>query len=288
MLSSGISLSLHSVRSAPPPHLSLSLSLFSTPSLPLSLSLSLSHYNTLKTKHTGFIATDSSTHLGRKRYIAAHFLRYRTCSQMAHSVTVLSQPAPAFSVPQSVDRISFGHKSSIRSENPMCVSRPTESARQAGKSDKYRENVSPEYFVRNIITDLFQFGSVEAKAMTKPLERKTTTCEMRCVRKAVNKTRRDMILNTRIREMVGTKSIHHHIQQQRIKWFGHLTRLPIQHPAQRAYNTRFSSRKARGRPRKTLINGVKETLSLYNIPPAQAFRRAADKRLFLPAPPQVV
>ena len=124
--------------------------------------------------------------------------------------------------------------------------------------------------------------------MNKPLERKITTCEMRCLRKAVNKTRRDMIPNTKIREMVETKSIYHHIQQQRIKWFGHLTRLPIQHPAQRAYNTRFSGRRARGRPRKTWINGVKETLSLYSIPPAQAFRRAADKRLFLPATLQAV
>ena len=181
-----------------------------------------------------------------------------------------------------------------------------------------------------------------------------------------------MIRNTKIREMVGTKSIHHHIQQQRIKWFGHLTRLsmhqytntpihqhtntptyqysntpthqytntptyqytntPIQQytntPVQQYTNTpihqhtntpihqytntpthqytntpthqyttqlnvqtaqaRLSGRKARGRPRKTWINGVKETLSLYNIPPAQAFRRAADRRLFLPTTPEVV
>ena len=41
--------------------------------------------------------------------------------------------------------------------------------------------------------------------MTKPLEGKITTCEM----KAVNKTRRDMIHNTKIREMQGTKSIRH-------------------------------------------------------------------------------
>ena len=106
--------------------------------------------------------------------------------------------------------------------------------------------------------------------MTKSLERKITTCEMKCLRKAVNETRRDMIPSTKIREMVGTKRTHHHIQQQGIKWFGHLTRLPIQHPAQRAYNIRFSGRKAIGRPRKTWIKGVKETLSLYNIPPAQA------------------
>ena len=55
--------------------------------------------------------------------------------------------------------------------------------------------------------------------MTKPLGHKITTCEMRCLRKAVNKSRRDMVPNTKMREMVGTKSIYHHIQQQRIKWF---------------------------------------------------------------------
>ena len=98
---------------------------------------------------------------------------------------------------------------------------------------------------------------------------------------------RDMIPNTKFREMVGTKSSHHHIQQQRIKWFEHLTILPIYHPAQCAYNTRFSGHKARGHPRKTWIARVKETLSLYNIPPAQAFWRAADKRFFLPTTPQV-
>ena len=121
--------------------------------------------------------------------------------------------------------------------------------------------------------------------MTKSLERKITTCEMRCLRKAVNKTRRDRVPNTEIREMVGAKNIHQHIQHQRIKWFGHLIRLPPHHPAQRAYNVRFSGRKARGRPRRTWIDGVKETLSLYNIPPAQAFRRAAERCLFLPMTP---
>ena len=41
--------------------------------------------------------------------------------------------------------------------------------------------------------------------ITKPLERKITTCELRCLRKAVHKTRRDMIPNAKIREMIGTK-----------------------------------------------------------------------------------
>ena len=101
------------------------------------------------------------------------------------------------------------------------------------------------------------------------------------------KTKRGAWVNQGKQRMVETNSIHHHIQEQRIKWFGHLTRLPIHHLAQHAYNMRFSGRKARWRPRKTRINRVKETLSLYYIPPVQAFRRAADS-LSLPAKPQVV
>ena len=112
--------------------------------------------------------------------------------------------------------------------------------------------------------------------MTKLLERKIKTYEMRCLRKAVNKTRRDMIPNPKIREMVGTKSIHHHSQQQRIKWFGHLTRLPIQHPAQRAYNTRFSGCKARGRPRRDIISAKHSY--------CQTFQRAVNVSFFLQHP----
>ena len=104
----------------------------------------------------------------------------------------------------------------------------------------------------------------------KTLEQRITTCEMRCLRKAVNKTRRDKIRNCVIREMVGTNDVMHHIQHQRIKWFGHLMRLPTHHPAQRAYLQKFDGNKARGRPRKTWIDGVRETLTTHGIPLTQA------------------
>uniref|UniRef100_A0A0B7BV07 Uncharacterized protein n=2 Tax=Arion vulgaris TaxID=1028688 RepID=A0A0B7BV07_9EUPU len=40
--------------------------------------------------------------------------------------------------------------------------------------------------------------------LTKTQERKITTCEMRCLRKAVNVTRRDRVRNENIRSIVGT------------------------------------------------------------------------------------
>ena len=123
---------------------------------------------------------------------------------------------------------------------------------------------------------------------TRSLEREITTCEMPCLRRAVNKTRRDTFKNTNIREMVGTTPILRHIQQQRIRWFGHLTRMAPHQLASKAYNTKMSGYKARGRPRKTWIEGVKETLNTHNIPSTQAFRLAADRKLFLPLMPRMV
>ena len=58
--------------------------------------------------------------------------------------------------------------------------------------------------------------------------------------------------------------------------------------ASKAYNTKMSGYKARGRPRKTWIEGVKETLKILNIPPTQAFKLAADRKLFLPSTPRTV
>ena len=99
-------------------------------------------------------------------------------------------------------------------------------------------------------------------SLNKTLERKLVTCEMRCLRKAVNKTRRDKIRNENIRAMVGATSVLQHIEQQRVKWFGHLTRMSPKQPALRAYNTRHSGWRARGRPRRRWSDSVADTVGL--------------------------
>ena len=121
--------------------------------------------------------------------------------------------------------------------------------------------------------------------LTKALERKLVTCEMRCLRRAANKTRRDMIRNEVIRDTVGTTPVLQHIDRQRTKWFGHLTRMPPEQPALRAYTTRCSGWKARGRPRRRWSDSVADTLRPHNISLIQATRLATDRRLYLPATP---
>ena len=121
--------------------------------------------------------------------------------------------------------------------------------------------------------------------LTKTLEQKITTCEMKCLRRAVNKTRRDKIRNEVIRDLVGATPALQHIEQQRIKWFGHLIRMLTNQPALRAYTSRYSGWKTRGRPRRRWSDSVADTLREHGMSLHQASRFAADRRLYLPATP---
>ena len=122
-------------------------------------------------------------------------------------------------------------------------------------------------------------------SLTKELVRKLVTCEMKCLRKAVNKTRRDKIRNEVIRDMAGAKPVLQHIRQQQVKWFGHTTRMPINQPNLRAYNTKYSGWRARGRPRKRWSDSVADTLRTQGMSLLQATHLAADRQLCPPATP---
>ena len=100
-----------------------------------------------------------------------------------------------------------------------------------------------------------------------------------------NVTRRYKIRNTMIREMVGTTPVHHFIQQQRTRWFGHVVRMPPHQLPNRAYNKRILGYNSRGRPRKTSVDGVKETLTSHGISPIRAPRLAVNRQLFHPTTP---
>ncbi|GFR96820.1 hypothetical protein ElyMa_006308400 [Elysia marginata] len=85
--------------------------------------------------------------------------------------------------------------------------------------------------------------------LTQGLKNKLVTCKMRLLRKAVNKRRRDKIRNEVIRAQVGATPVLQHVENQQFKWFGHLMRMPTDQPAHRAYNSRYSGKRPRGRPR---------------------------------------
>jgi hypothetical protein len=120
--------------------------------------------------------------------------------------------------------------------------------------------------------------------LTKEQERKLSTCEMRCLRKVVNKTRRDHVRNEEIRKTVGTIPIVKYIERQRLKWFGHLMRMKPSSPAARAYNMRIESPRGRGRPRRRWIEGVTDILRLHNITAYQATENALSRKPIIGRP----
>ncbi len=80
--------------------------------------------------------------------------------------------------------------------------------------------------------------------------------------------------------MVGTKSILGQVNQQRLKWFGHLIRMDPKQPALRAYSSQLSGSKPRGRPRKRWVDGgvKKPLMEEHNISMAEATHRAQDRQ----------
>ena len=118
--------------------------------------------------------------------------------------------------------------------------------------------------------------------LSKTQERKITTCEMRCLRKAVNVTRRDRVRNENIRSTVGTTPCIQYIEKQRIKWFGHLMRMEPHLLPSRAYNNRHSGRRARGRPRTRWIDNISESLRKHGLTTSSATQLAQDRKLNLP------
>ena len=119
-------------------------------------------------------------------------------------------------------------------------------------------------------------------SLSKVQERKITTCEMRCLRKAINVTRRDRMRNEDIRKAVGTTPCIQHIERQKIKWFGHLMRMEPNQIPLRAYISRRSGFRARGRPRVRWIDNVTEILQRHGLTSASATHLAQDRKLHLP------
>ncbi|BFZ17615.1 hypothetical protein BsWGS_20654 [Bradybaena similaris] len=105
---------------------------------------------------------------------------------------------------------------------------------------------------------------------------------MKCLRKAVNVTRRDRMRNDDNRKKVKTPPCMDYIERQKIRWFGHLMRMDPATPPLLAYTSRRSGYGAKGRPRKRCTDNIAETLRKYGLTMTDATQKAKDRKLQLP------
>ena len=111
-----------------------------------------------------------------------------------------------------------------------------------------------------ILRPVLLYGS-ETWTLTKRLKSKIQACEMRILRLIHGVTKKDKIKNETIRASLKVQSILSVIEQNQLRWFGHVLRMPDTRDVKRVYQWKPTKKRPLGRPRKRFNDQIKEITS---------------------------
>ncbi|XP_050137092.1 uncharacterized protein LOC126612666 [Malus sylvestris] len=120
-------------------------------------------------------------------------------------------------------------------------------------------------FYRTAIRPAMLYGT-ECWAMKHQHVHKMGVAEIRMLRGMCGHTRKDKIVNEDIRGKVGVAEVEGKMRENRLRWFGHVQRRPIDASVRRCdYGTEVRGRRGRGRPRKTLEETLRKDLEYLDL-----------------------
>ncbi|KAH1265396.1 Ribosome biogenesis protein WDR12 [Glycine soja] len=120
-------------------------------------------------------------------------------------------------------------------------------------------------FYRTAVRPAILYGT-ECWAVKSQHENKVGVAEMRMLRWMCGKTRQDKIRNEAIRERVGVAPIVEKMVENRLRWFGHVERRPVDSVVRRVDQMeRRQIIRDRGRPKKTIREVIKKDLELNDL-----------------------
>ncbi|RZB50734.1 Metal tolerance protein 4 isoform B [Glycine soja] len=120
-------------------------------------------------------------------------------------------------------------------------------------------------FYRTAIRPAILYGT-ECWAVKSQHENKVGVVEMRMLRWMCGKTRQDKIRNETIRERVGVAPIVEKMVENRLRWFGHVERRPVNSVMRRVDQMeRRQTIRGRGRPKKTIREVIKKDLEINGL-----------------------
>ncbi|KAL5145701.1 hypothetical protein HKD37_06G015680 [Glycine soja] len=100
------------------------------------------------------------------------------------------------------------------------------------------------------------------------------------------KTRQDKIRNGAIRERVGVAPIVEKMVENRLRWFGHVERRPVDSVVRRVDQMeRRQTIRGRGRPKKTIREVIKKDLELNDLDRSMVLDRTLWRKLIHVADP---
>jgi hypothetical protein len=111
-----------------------------------------------------------------------------------------------------------------------------------------------------MVVPILLYGS-ECWSLKKTDERKIQTAEMSWLRRMIGISRLQRIRNEVIRKHLGQEtSLVHRIQERRLKWFGHVSRMSQERLPYVALHTKIHGQRIRGRPRRRWIDTISQDL----------------------------
>ncbi|KAH1228537.1 Craniofacial development protein 2 [Glycine max] len=140
-------------------------------------------------------------------------------------------------------------------------------------------------FYRTAVRPAILYGT-ECWAVKSQHENKVGVAEMRMLRWMCGKTRQDKIRNEAIRERVGVAPIVEKMVENRLRWFGHVERRPVDSVVRRVNQMeRRQTIRGRGRPKKTIREVIKKDLELNDLDRSMVLDRTLWRKLIHVADP---
>ncbi|KAL6564528.1 hypothetical protein OROMI_015978 [Orobanche minor] len=128
-------------------------------------------------------------------------------------------------------------------------------------------------FYRTAIRPALLYGT-ECWAVKQCHVQKMNVAEMRMLRWMCGHTKKDRLRNEVIREKVRVASIEDKMMENRLRWFGHVRRRPVDTPVRRLESWGTSNIvKGRGRPKKTWIKLIENDMRFLGIRESMAMER---------------
>lgn len=122
-----------------------------------------------------------------------------------------------------------------------------------------------------ILKPILTYGA-ECWALTTKTQSKIQAAEMRVLRIIRGVTRRDRLRNERIREEVGTEPLLEEVERAKLRWFGHVKRMPEERMPRKYLEWKPHGKRPVGRPRKRWMEGVEDGLRRRGVGLAEVER----------------
>ena len=120
-----------------------------------------------------------------------------------------------------------------------------------------------------LIKSSLLYGS-ETWRLTENNKIRVETTEMDALRRSSRISRKDRIRNVTIRQQIGLEeTIIKEIEQNQLTWYGHVQRMAEERLPKRALKWMPKQKRARGRPKKNRMEGIKKAMNARNLSEGQ-------------------